>query len=180
VDDNAWGLFERKQQEILRGLEMIKRIKLRPETELNNWLQSLGSKPIRQQVSIEDILRRPELDLKAVAERYTELKDLSHEAACQVEIETKYSGYVARQEAEIAKFRKWESVRLPYDLDYKNISGLSNEIKEKLSAQKPDSLGRASRISGITPAAITAVRIYLKKRGLVGKKTEKVKYCGAY
>ncbi len=166
VDDNAWGLFERKQQEISRGLEMIRRIKLRPGAELNNWLKSLGSKPIRQQVSIEDILRRPELDLKAVAERYTELKDLSPEVACQVEIETKYSGYVARQEAEIAKFRKWESVRLPYDLDYKNIPGLSNEIKEKLSAQKPDSLGRASRISGITPAAITAVQIYLKKKGL--------------
>ncbi len=166
VDDNAWGLFERKQQEISRGLEMIRKIKLRPGAELNNWLQSLGSKPIRQQVSIEDILRRPELDLKAMAERYTELKDLSPEVACQVEIKTKYSGYVARQEAEIAKFQKWESVRLPYDLDYKNISGLSNEIKEKLSAQKPDSLGRASRISGITPAAITAVRIYLKKKGL--------------
>ncbi len=101
-----------------------------------------------------------------MAERYTELKDLSPEVACRVEIETKYSGYVARQEAEIAKFRKWESVRLPYDLDYKNISGLSNEIKEKLSVQKPDSLGRASRISGITPAAITAVQIYLKKKGL--------------
>ena len=166
VDDNAWGLFEKKQQEISRGLEMIRRIKLRPGAELNNWLKSIGSKPIRQQVSIEDILRRPELDLKAMAERYTELKELSHEAACQVEIKTKYSGYVARQETEIAKFRKWESVRLPYDLDYKNIPGLSNEIKEKLSAQKPDSLGRASRISGITPAAITAVRIYLKKKGL--------------
>ena len=166
VDDNAWGLFEKKQQEISRGLEMIRRIKLRPGAELNNWLKSIGSKPIRQQVSIEDILRRPELDLKAMAERYTELKELSHEAACQVEIKTKYSGYVARQETEIAKFRKWESVGLPYDLDYKNIPGLSNEIKEKLSAQKPDSLGRASRISGITPAAITAVRIYLKKKGL--------------
>jgi tRNA uridine 5-carboxymethylaminomethyl modification enzyme len=67
----------------------------------------------------------------------------------------------------VAKFRKWESVPLPYDLDYKNIPGLSNEIKEKLSLQKPDSLGRASRISGITPAAITAVQIYLKKKGLV-------------
>jgi tRNA uridine 5-carboxymethylaminomethyl modification enzyme len=67
----------------------------------------------------------------------------------------------------VAKFRKWESARLPYNLDYKDISGLSNEIKEKLSAQKPDSLGRASRISGMTPAAITAVQIYLKKKGLV-------------
>jgi tRNA uridine 5-carboxymethylaminomethyl modification enzyme len=180
VDDDVWGLFERKQQEISRGLEMIRKIKLRPGSELNNWLKSLGSKPIRHQISIEDILRRPELDIKAVAERYTELKDLSSEVACQVEIKTKYSGYVARQEAEVAKFRKWESVCLPYDLDYKNISGLSNEIKEKLSVQKPESLGRASRISGITPAAITAVQIYLKKKGLIGKKDEGVKYYGAY
>ena len=166
VDHNTWGLFERKQQEISRGLEMIRRIKLRPVAELNNWLKSIGSKPIRQQVSIEDILRRPEVDLKTVAERYTELGDLSSEGAYQVEIETKYSGYVARQEAEVAKFQKWESIYLPYDLDYKNISGLSNEIKEKLSVQKPDSIGRASRISGITPAAITAIQIYLKKKGL--------------
>jgi tRNA uridine 5-carboxymethylaminomethyl modification enzyme len=180
VDDDAWGLFERKQQEISRGLEMIRKIKLRPGTELNNWLQSLGSEPIRQQVSIEDILRRPELDLKALAERYAELKDLSPEVTCQAEIRTKYSGYVARQEAEVAKFRKWESVPLPYDLDYNNIPGLSNEIKEKLSSQKPDSIGRASRISGITPAAITAVQIYLKKKGLIGKKGEEVKYYGVY
>lgn len=166
VDDEAWTLFERKQQEISHGIEMIRGLKLRPGAGLNKWLQYLGSKPIMQQVSIEDILRRPEIDLKAVAERFTELKDLSSEVACQVEIETKYSGYVARQEAEVAKFRKWESVRLPYDLDYRDIPGLSNEIREKLSAQKPDSIGRASRISGITPAAITAIRIYLKKKGL--------------
>jgi tRNA uridine 5-carboxymethylaminomethyl modification enzyme len=167
LGDDAWSLFERKKQEISHGIEMIRRIKLRPGAELNNWLQSLGSKPIRQRISIEDILRRPEVDLKAVAERFTELRELSPEVACQVEIETKYSGYVARQEAEVAKFRKWESACLPYDLDYKDISGLSNEIKEKLSVQRPDSLGRASRISGITPAAITAIQIYLKKKGLV-------------
>jgi tRNA uridine 5-carboxymethylaminomethyl modification enzyme len=167
LGDRAWRLFERKQQEISRGLEMIRRIKLTPGADSNNWLQQLGSKPIRQQVSIEDLLRRPEIDFKAVAERYTELKDLSPEVACQVEIKTKYSGYVTRQEAEVAKFQKWESIRLPYDLDYKDIPGLSNEIKEKLSAQKPDSLGRASRISGITPAAIIAVQIYLKKKGLI-------------
>ncbi len=166
LGDRAWRLFERKQQEISRGLEMIRRIKLTPGADSNNWLQQLGSKPIRQQVSIEDLLRRPEVDFKAVAERYTELKDFSPEVACQVEIKTKYSGYVTRQEAEVAKFQKWESVRLPYDLDYKDIPGLSNEIKEKLSMQKPDSLGRASRISGITPAAIIAVQIYLKKKGL--------------
>jgi tRNA uridine 5-carboxymethylaminomethyl modification enzyme len=166
LGDRAWRLFERKQQEISRGLEMIRRIKLTPGADSNSWLQQLGSKPIRQQISIEDLLRRPEVDFKAVAERYAELKDLSPEVACQVEIKTKYSGYVTRQEAEVAKFKKWESIRLPYDLDYKDIPGLSNEIKEKLSAQKPDSLGRASRISGITPAAIIAVQIYLKKRGL--------------
>ena len=166
VDDEAWAMFEGKQEEISKATEMIRGIKLRPGAEVNNWLESIGSKPIRQQVSIEDILRRPEIDLKAVAERYSELNELSHEATCQVEIETKYSGYVARQEAEVAKFRKWESIRLPYDLDYGGIPGLSNEIKQKLTAQRPDSLGRASRISGITPAAITAVRIYLKKMAI--------------
>ena len=166
VGDEAWNLFEKKQQAISHSIETIRRIRLSPGTDLNNWLQSLGSKPVRREVSIEDLLRRPEISLEAVAERFTELKGLSPEVACQVEIETKYSGYVARQEAEVAKFRKWESVRLPYDLDYGDVSGLSNEIREKLSTQKPDSLGRASRISGVTPAAITAIQIYLKKKGL--------------
>lgn len=167
MNDNAWAHFERKKQEISRGMEIIKRVKIHPEEEVNSWLQSLGSKPIQQTVSIEDILRRPEIDFAAVAQRYTELKDLSPETANQVEIETKYSGYIARQEAEVAKFRKWESIKLPSDLDYRSIPGLSNEIKEKLSTQKPDSMGRASRISGITPAAITAIQIYLKKKGLI-------------
>ena len=167
VQDDAWSLFEKKRQEISDALEMIRDIKLRPGPETDNWLKSLGSRPLRQQVSLEDILRRPEIDFKAIAERFTQLRSLSPEVRCQLEISTKYSGYVARQEAEVAKFRKWESVRLPYDLDYKAIPGLSNEVKEKLSAQRPESLGRASRISGITPAAITAVQIYLKKKGMV-------------
>ena len=166
VQDEAWSLFEKKRQEISNALEMIRGIKLRPGPETDNWLKSLGSTPLRHQVSLEDILRRPEIDFKAIAERFTQLRSLSPEVACQLEIETKYSGYVARQEAEVAKFRKGESVRLPYDLDYRAISGLSNEVKEKLSAQRPESLGRASRISGVTPAAITAIQIYLKKKGL--------------
>jgi len=166
VQDEAWSLFEKKRQEISNALEMIRGIKLRPGPETDNWLKSLGSTPLRHQVSLEDILRRPEIDFKAIAKRFTQLRSLSPEVACQLEIETKYSGYVARQEAEVAKFRKGESVRLPYDLDYRAISGLSNEVKEKLSAQRPESLGRASRISGVTPAAITAIQIYLKKKGL--------------
>ncbi len=166
VRDEDWSIFERKRQEISDAMEMIRQIRLHPSPDTDSWLESIGSRPIRQQVSLEDILRRPEVDFKAIAERFTQLKSLSPEVASQLEIETKYSGYVARQEAEVAKFRKWESVRLPYDLDYRAIPGLSNEVKEKLAAQRPDSLGRASRISGITPAAITAIQIYLKKKGL--------------
>ena len=83
-----------------------------------------------------------------------------------MEIETKYQGYVRRQQEEIEKFRHWEAVKLPPDLDYSAIPGLTREVVEKLSRQRPDSIGRASRISGITPAAITAIRIHLKKLGM--------------
>ncbi len=165
VDDEAWQLFQEKKAQIKKALEFVKTVRLSPGPEINSWLESFGSSPLKQPTTLDKLLRRPEISFEKVAERFPQLKKLSKEAACQIEMETKYAGYIERQRQQVEQFKKWESIRLPDELDYYDIPGLSNEIKEKLTKQRPDSLGRASRISGITPAAITAIRIYLKKKG---------------
>jgi len=129
-------------------------------------LEALGTSPLRQGTTLFELLKRPEITIEALAGKYPFLSELDQDTRELVEIETRYSGYIARQEQEVAKFRKWEAVSLPEGLDYTKVPGLSREVVEKLSRVRPESLGQASRISGITPAAITALRIHLKKRGL--------------
>lgn len=163
VDDVAWNLFETKKEQVTSALKRVHSVRLRPNAETNRWLAELDSAPLRQSATLGELLRRPEVSLEAMARRFPFLSELSPDVAAQVEIETRYAGYVSRQKEHVALFRRWEAVGLPADLDYGAIAGLSNEVREKLVIHSPDSLGRASRISGITPAAITAIRIHLKK-----------------
>ncbi len=166
VDDASWERFQKKQERIKETMRMLHEIKVTPSKETQDWLSSIGSTPIRQQIPLAELLKRPEVTLEAASELFPVLDEIPEETRCQVEIETKYQGYVKRQEEEIEKFRQWESVKLPDDIDYSSIPGLTREVVEKLQRQRPDSIGRASRISGITPAAITAIRIHLKKLGI--------------
>jgi len=121
-------------------------------------------------VRIFDLLKRPEVNLKELGEIIEDLSKFSEDILEEVEIEIKYSGYLEKQLREVEKFKKWESMLIPEDIDYYAIPGLSNEIREKLSKFRPISIGQALRIPGVTPAAISAIQVYLKKRGL---KTEK-------
>ena len=166
LSDEAWNAFTKKREKLEWALEKIKSIRLRPGSETDTWLKNMGSSPLRKPCTLESLLRRPELDIRQVFERFPDLAALDDEIVSQLEMETKYSGYIKRQQEEAELFEKWESMRLPKDLDYWAIPGLSNEIREKLSKKKPDSIGLASRIPGVTPAALTALRIYLKKKGL--------------
>lgn len=166
LDDDRWASCNAKKKALNDVLTLIRDIKLRPGPEINSWLSSLGSRPINQPVTLEELLRRPEIGINDAADYLPELKNIPREIASLVEVETKYSGYLARQEADAVRASRWEEIELPPDLDYNKIAGLSNEIREKLTRQRPDSIGRASRISGVTPAAITAIRIYLKKQGM--------------
>ena len=166
VDDASWERFQKKQERIKETMRMLNEIKVTPGRETEAWLSSIGSTPIRQQIPLAELLKRPEVTIEAASELFPVLDEIPEETRCQVEIETKYQGYVKRQEEEIEKFRQWESVKLPDDIDYSSIPGLTREVVEKLQRQRPDSIGRASRISGITPAAITAIRIHLKKLGI--------------
>ncbi len=163
IDDKAWEIFKARRRRIEEALEFLKGMKISPSTSVNEWLLSVGSSPISRTTTLFSLLKRPEIKIKGIKERFEEIKRFPTEVLNQLEIETKYSGYIERQESEVKKFKKWEALVLPEDIDYGQIPGLSNEIIEKLSRQRPVSLGQASRISGITPAAITAIRIYLKK-----------------
>jgi tRNA uridine 5-carboxymethylaminomethyl modification enzyme len=135
-----------------------------PTSDINNRLISMGSAPIRNQVSLAQIVRRPEISIFAIGQLSDLLNSVPTDIALQAEVEIKYSGYIDRQTEMVERFRKIENVRLPDNLNYADIRGLSREVCEKLSRIKPRSLGQASRISGMTPAAISLLSVYLRKK----------------
>ncbi len=152
-----------KIEAIKRGIGILKTTRVKPTPEINKRLENLKTRPLKKSVLLEELLKRPELNLQG-------LKGLNHlnldipEFACsQVEIEVKYAGFIQRQLAEVEKFKHLEKIRLPADLDYFHIPALSREIREKLSLLRPLNLGQASRISGVTPAAISLLMVYLKR-----------------
>lgn len=169
VDDERWEIYLERKENIKRLLEFVKENKVSP-SKINSYLEKIGSTPLKDPVRIFDLLKRPEVNLKELGEIIEDLSKFSEDILEEVEIEIKYSGYLEKQLREVEKFKKWESMLIPEDIDYYVIPGLSNEIREKLSKFRPISIGQALRIPGVTPAAISAIQVYLKKRGL---KTEK-------
>ena len=162
--------FTSKRQAIQAGLELLENTFIRPSREINDVLESFGSVAAKQKSSLAELLRRPELDLAKIAQLPLEdggqekVLALSASAVCQeVQLQIKFQGYIIRQQEQVERFKKMEAVKLPEDLNYKALSGLSNEVVEKLSAVRPLSLGQASRISGITPAAISVLQVHLRR-----------------
>ncbi len=169
VDDERWEIYLERKEKIKELLEFVKENKVFP-SRINTYLEKVGSTPLKEPIRIFDLLKRPEVDLKELKEFVEEFSRFSEDILEEVEIEIKYSGYLEKQLREVEKFKKWESMLIPEDINYYEIPGLSNEIREKLTRLRPLSLGQALRIPGVTPAAISAIQVYLKKRGL---KTEK-------
>ena len=135
-------------------------------------VNELLKNPMSKEASLEDLIRRPEVryeDLMKIEGLGPAITD--KQAAEQIEIQTKYAGYIDRQLDEIAKKKRNEDTLIPLDFDYQQISGLSNEVVAKLKDALPETIGKASRISGITPAAISLLLVYLKKHGLLRKKS---------
>ncbi len=165
VDDERWSLYLEKKENFEKLLQFLKETKVTPSF-INSFLEKIGSSPLEHSVKLYDLLRRPEVSITELSELIPELKKVSRDVLSEVETEVKYSGYIERQMREVERFRRLEKMRLPEDLDYSVIPGLSNEVVEKLNRVKPVSIGQAMRIPGITPAAISAVQVYLKKRGL--------------
>ncbi|MBI4766012.1 MAG: tRNA uridine-5-carboxymethylaminomethyl(34) synthesis enzyme MnmG [Deltaproteobacteria bacterium] len=163
VDDERYENFCSKKEELKKGWDLMNRLRFSPTSENNQILENLGSPALRKQMTLKELLRRPELNWTNLFPLGPELSKIKSEVAEQLAIQAKYEGYLERQEEQVKRFEKNEQILIPAQFDYQNLSGLSNEIKEKLKNIRPGTLGQASRISGVTPAAITILQIHLKK-----------------
>ena len=166
VDDRRWASFVDKKERMEKESERLRTTYIQPESEASAKIEGKLSNPLTREYNLQELLRRPELT-------YDDVADLSGESESnpqvreQVEIATKYEGYINRQTEEIERLRRYENTAIPAGLNYDGIEGLSNEIKQKLKENKPETLGRASRIQGMTPAAVSLLLIHLKKRSVV-------------
>jgi tRNA uridine 5-carboxymethylaminomethyl modification enzyme len=174
VDASVHQRLVEKRRWIERELVRLEATVLRPSDEVQALLATLGTAPLRKSASLAALLRRPELGYRDIVALEggiagsvrSDARPGSDDACAQVEVEIKYGGYVERQCELVERSRRMEAVGLPTDLDYSRVSGLSHEVREKLSAIRPRSLGQASRISGITPAALSLLAVHLRKTGL--------------
>jgi len=154
---------QRKLKAIKEGIDFLQKTHLKPTQEINNQLVRLGTSSLKKSVSLEELLRRPQITWEQLKHLDDIQLDIPEFASRQVEIEVKYGGFIQRQFKEVERFQNLEKIKLPQGLDYSAIHGLSREIKEKLHKFKPLNLGQASRISGVTPAAISILMVYLRK-----------------
>ncbi|WP_217513049.1 tRNA uridine-5-carboxymethylaminomethyl(34) synthesis enzyme MnmG [Vibrio metschnikovii] len=170
VCEQRWARFNQKVEHMQQERQRLKETWINPTSTDAEALNALLKTPISREANGEDLLRRPEMTYQQVTSIATFSPAIEDsEAAEQVEIQVKYEGYIQRQRDEIEKSLRHEHTKLPADLDYQQVKGLSNEVVLKLNAAKPETLGIASRISGITPAAISILLVHLKKQGLLKK-----------
>lgn len=164
VDDHRWAAFEAKREAMEQEEQRLRSTWVRPGTPMGDAIGECFGTPLAHEYNLLNLLARPEISYEQLIKLTGAGVDNS-QAAEQVEIKTKYAGYIARQQDEIDRLRASESITLPTDLDYTKISGLSREIQGKLSTVRPETLGQASRIPGVTPAAVSLLMIHLKKQG---------------
>jgi tRNA uridine 5-carboxymethylaminomethyl modification enzyme len=170
VDDDRWARFNQKLENMEQERQRLKDIWVNPNSDHIESLNKILKSPIVREANGEDLLRRPEVTYASLTtiETFAPAHE-DIEAREQVETQIKYQGYIDRQHDEVEKSLRHETTKLPFDLDYSLVKGLSNEVVIKLNDAKPESVGMASRISGITPAAISLLLVYLKKHGLLKK-----------
>ncbi|RCU45415.1 tRNA uridine-5-carboxymethylaminomethyl(34) synthesis enzyme MnmG [Corallincola holothuriorum] len=170
VDDLRWQTFNEKLEAIEQEKQRLKETWVQANSVAASQLNPKLKTPLARETNLESLLRRPEVTYQMLSDLEGIGAGLEHQqAAEQVEIQTKYAGYIERQKDEIAKLQRNENTLLPLDIDYANVPGLSNEVIAKLNNSKPETIGKASRISGITPAAISILLVHLKKLGLLKK-----------
>ncbi len=171
ISDERWIRFENKEKEIEQERNRLRSYLVKPSTTQGKNISEILNNPMSQEQSLEELLRRPEV-------RYENLIQASGleplvtdpQAAEQVEIQVKYQGYLKRELDDIKKNRSNENTLLPLNFDYSSIPALSKEVAQKLNQFKPETIGMASRISGVTPAAISILLVHLKKLGLLGQR----------
>jgi tRNA uridine 5-carboxymethylaminomethyl modification enzyme len=174
VDDERWALFERKRRAVSAERARLEESWLRPGTEAADRAATLLGSVVRE-LRAFDLLRRPEVSYETLtgwvghaADDWRADERLALQVPLQVDVQAKYTGYIERQAEEIERHRRHEETCLPVDLDYAQVRGLSHEVRQRLTEHRPTTVGIASRIPGITPAAISLLLIHLKRRELVG------------
>ena len=173
IDEKTWQEFVAKKKTIEETVSLLESLRIRPTAAVNDYLTEIDSTPISQAMTMTELLRRPEIKLNHLvhlARRavLTLPQDVSNlDFGDEIELQIKYAGYIKRQQEQVDRFKKLERTRLPEDIQYTGLPGLSNEVVEKLNSVQPLSLGQASRISGITPAAISVLQVHLKKMGIL-------------
>tara|TARA_B110000967_G_scaffold128161_1_gene130962 strand:+ start:3861 stop:5786 length:1926 start_codon:yes stop_codon:yes gene_type:complete len=182
VDDERWEFYSEKKIRIEEELQFLRRTWVQPNTDRAERINRLLEKPISREYSLADLLARPRVEHGPLLAAYNGEPDSSDgkaykaqtgieaQSTQQADIQIKYQGYIDRQEEDIERLKKQENTKLPADFNYQQMQGLSNELKQKLLEAKPENIGRASRIPGITPAAISLLLIYLKKHRSVNRK----------
>ena len=170
LDDAAYRRFLDKERQMAEGGALLDTIAVKATAGINEALAAIGETGLRQKSSLTELLRRPGMTIDLLAglpladEERQELEALAASPfKDEVQLQIKFAGYIERQNEQVERFRKMESLMLPEDIDYRALSGLSNEVVEKLSRVRPRSLGQASRISGITPAAISVLQVHIKR-----------------
>jgi len=173
IEDSRWQLTSQKRDSIEKELQRLKTSWVQPKSEVAEKLSTLLTKPLSREYNQLDLLKRPELTYEKMSEHISGFGvDLTYRVKEQVEIQAKYAGYIDRQKSEIERNKLQQSVAIPADLDFSAIGGLSSEILQKLNTVKPETIGQASRISGVTPAAISLLLITIKKKNY--KKADKL------
>ena len=163
VDDHRWQLFEQKREDIVQLQKTLSKQWVRVDTDKAQQAEKLWGKQLKKEANMMSLLSRPEVDVENLLD-FANIENTAEQVADQVAIQAKYAGYIDRQQTEINRSKRYNHLKLPVDEDYSKVSGLSNEVSEKLKLQKPETLGQASRIPGITPAAISLLLVHLKKK----------------
>jgi len=162
VSEDRYKKYREKKQAVEEETARLNDTWAVPD-EVNDYLETLGSAPLKNKMSLADLLKRPEITYENLAPADPDRKGISPHAVTALTVGIKYEGYISKQQSQIARFKKMESRKLPQDIDYKKIEGLRNEAMEKLQARRPLSLGQATRISGVSPADINVLLIFLEK-----------------
>ena len=164
ISEERYKNFLKKKENIEKEIERTKKVNIKPTEEVNKFLKEQGSTPINQGVKLFDLLKRSEITYKSLEIFDKNRPNLTKQEQEQVEIQIKYEGYIKLQLEQVKKFKKLETKMLPEDMDYKNLKGISLEARQKLDKFRPISIGQASRISGVSPADISVLLIYLEQR----------------
>ena len=172
ISDERYKKFKEKEKNINNEIKRLKELTVRPTKEVNKILKNNGTSELTTGTKMAELLKRTELDYEKLAPIDEERPKLTKQEKEEVEIQIKYEGYIKMQEAQVEKFKKLETKILPENIDYENIKGISLEARQKLNKFKPRSIGQASRISGVSPADISVLLVYLQQLKDEGKNNE--------